>query len=264
MKTERVLLKDVRRLVVKVGTSVLTTGNNRLDASYLEDLVEQVSELRREGREVALVSSGAIAAGMKILKINRRPGDLATLQAAAAVGQSNLMRTYERISREQGFSVGQVLLTRDVVLDPERARNARNTLEALFSFGIMPIINENDAVAVDEIRFGDNDTLSALVTGLVEAPLLVILSDVEGFLLDGKVCPQVDEVCPRVLAGAGGAGSDRTVGGMATKVEAARILQAEGRMTVIAGGRVPGVLAEIMSGAPVGTFFPPARTTRTG
>lgn len=249
-------LQGVRRLVVKVGTSLLTTSRNRLDTSYMDELVEQLSDQRRAGREVVLVSSGAIAAGLKTLKMTRRPTELAALQAAAAVGQSNLMRLYERLFREHGYGVGQVLLTRDIVLDPERRRNAASTFEALFAHGIVPIVNENDAVAVEEIRFGDNDTLSALVTALVNASLLIILSDVEGFYLDGACCRQVDRVTSRMLVAAGGAGSALTVGGMVTKLDAARMLQDEGRMAIIANGRVPGVLERIMAGEALGTFFP--------
>ena len=250
-------MKDVRRLVIKVGTSVLTTNGNRLDTSYIEGLVEEISDLRKNGFEVALVTSGAIAAGMKILNIVCRPKDMPTLQAAAAVGQSNLMRTYERLFREQGFAVGQILLTRDVMLDPERFRNARNTLETLFSLGVIPIINENDAVAVEEIRFGDNDTLSALVTKLVKADLLIILSDVNGFYTNCRLCPVVHKISPSLMSEAKGSRSERSVGGMATKLEAAAIVTKEGKPVVIANGRKERVIQRLLSGEEIGTLFLP-------
>ncbi|MFH0796318.1 MAG: glutamate 5-kinase [Candidatus Omnitrophota bacterium] len=257
-KKERTkIFSRVRRLVVKVGTSILTTGTNRLDTSYIEELVEEIAALRRNNREIALVTSGAIAAGMKSLGIKERPNDVATLQAAAAVGQSNLMRTYERLFKEQGFVVGQVLLTRDTVLDPERYRNARNTLGKLFSLGVIPIINENDAVAVEEIRFGDNDTLSALVLKLVSADLLVILSDVDGLYLNHKLCPEVRTISPYIMAEAKGSNSEKTIGGMATKLEAAKIVTEEGKVMVIANGRKEKTLARILAGETTGTLFLP-------
>ena len=253
----------MRRVVVKVGTSVLTTSTNRLDTSYLEELTEEIACLRRENRQVALVTSGAIAAGMKILGLNCRPGDLPALQAAAAVGQSNLMRTYERLFREQGFAVGQILLTADVALEPERFQNARNTLSSLFSFGVIPIINENDAVAVEEMpssrlrSFGDNDTLSALVVKLVDADILIILSDVDGFLSKGKVLMEVGAISPSLTAEAGGSKSEKTKGGMATKLEAARLVTQEGKPVVIANGRHKKVLSRILAGEETGTIFLP-------
>ncbi|MBU2495476.1 MAG: glutamate 5-kinase [Candidatus Omnitrophota bacterium] len=256
-KTRKELLRDVRRVVVKVGTSILTTNTNRLDTSYIEELTEEIAALRRDNRQVALVTSGAIAAGMKILGLNRRPDDLPALQAAAAVGQSNLMRTYERLFREQGFTVGQILLTADIALEPERFQNARNTLRSLFSFGVIPIINENDAVAVEEIRFGDNDTLSALVAKLVDADLLIILSDVDGFLSKGKVVPKISAISPSLMAEARGSKSEKTRGGMTTKLEAARMVTREGKPVIIANGRHKRVLTRILAGEETGTIFLP-------
>lgn len=254
------LLRNVRRVVVKVGTSILTTSTNRLDTSYMEELTEEIAALRRDNRQVALVTSGAIAAGMKILGLTRRPGKLPALQAAAAVGQSNLMRTYERLFREQGFAVGQILLTADIVLEPERFQNARNTLHSLFSFNVIPIINENDAVAVEEIRFGDNDTLSALVAKLVDADLLIVLSDVDGFLLKGKVVSEISVISPSLMAEAGGSKSEKTRGGMATKLEAARMVTREGKPVVVANGRRKRALTRILAGEEIGTIFLPAVT----
>lgn len=247
----------MRRIVVKVGTSILTTDANRLDTSYMEELTEEIAALRRDNRQVALVTSGAIAAGMKILGLDRRPSDLPALQAAAAVGQSNLMRTYERLFREQGFTVGQILLTADIVQQTERFQNARNALHSLFSFGVIPIINENDAVAVEEIRFGDNDTLSALVAKLVDADLLIILSDVDGFLSRGKVIPEISAISPSLMAEAKGSKSEKTKGGMTTKLEAARIVTQEGKPVIIANGRRKGALTRILAGEETGTIFLP-------
>ena len=252
------MLKGVRRLVIKVGTSVLTTSNNRLDTSYIEELVEDISALRKRGLELALVTSGAIAAGMKILNLNRRPKPLADVQAAAAVGQSNLMRTYERLFKERGYVVGQVLLTKDVFNSPLLSSNARRTLKSLFSFGVIPIINENDTVAVDEIRFGDNDTLSAMVAKSVSADLLIILSDVDGFYVNGKICSEVNAITNDLMAEARGSNSEKSVGGMVTKLEAAAIVTKEGKPVIIANGRTEKVLTKLLSGEEIGTVFMPA------
>ncbi|HNQ34855.1 MAG TPA: glutamate 5-kinase [bacterium] len=258
MKDRRAIMKRVKRLVVKVGTSILTNRKNRLDASYLEELVEDIAGLRNRGLEVSLVTSGAIAAGLKSLKLASRPRDLASLQAAAAIGQSNLMRTYERLFKEQGYLVGQVLLTRDVVNNRDRFGNARNTLDRLLSCGVVPIINENDAVAVEEIRFGDNDTLSALVLKLTAADLLIILSDVDGLQVEGRLCPEVARIDARISRAAQGSQSDKTVGGMTTKLEAARLVTAEGKPMIIANGREERILNRILDGEKLGTFFRPA------
>ncbi|MFH2068470.1 MAG: glutamate 5-kinase [Candidatus Omnitrophota bacterium] len=263
-KTRKELLKNVRRVVVKVGTSILTTNANRLDTSYMEELTEEIAVMRQNNQQVALVTSGAIAAGMKILGLNRRPAGLPALQAAAAVGQSNLMRTYERLFREQGFAVGQILLTADIVLEPERFQNARNTLHSLFSFGVIPIINENDAVAVEEMpsgrlrSFGDNDTLSALVAKLVDADLLIILSDVDGFLSNGMVVPEISVISPSLMAEAKGSKSEKTRGGMTTKLEAARMVTQEGKPVIIANGRHKKILTRILAGEATGTIFFPS------
>jgi glutamate 5-kinase len=259
-KTRKTLLRKVRRVVVKVGTSILTTSTNRLDTSYLEELTEEIAALRQDNRQVALVTSGAIAAGMKILGLTERPKRLSVVQAAAAVGQSNLMRTYERLFREQGLVVGQVLLTRDITQNRLRYVNAQGTLKSLFDLGVIPIINENDAVAVEEIRFGYNDTLSALVAKLVDADLLIILSDVDGFLSRGRVVSEVSAISPSLMAEAGGSKSEKTVGGMATKLEAVQMVTREGKPVIIANGRHKKVLTRILAGEETGTIFLPAPT----
>ena len=252
----------MRRVVVKVGTSILTTGTNRLDTSYLEELTEEVAALRRNHRQVALVTSGAIAAGIKILGLAERPKKLSEIQAAAAVGQSNLMRTYERLFRERGLVVGQVLLTRDITQNRLRYVNAQGTLKSLFALGVIPINNENDAIAAEEIRFGDNDTLSAVVAKLVDADLLIMLSDVDGFKVKGKVCSEIcGRIAARVAAAARGSGSVNSVGGMVTKLEAARMMMNAGKITIIANGRTELILQRLLDGEELGTiFFPYAKS----
>src|SRR5688572_31175035 len=175
----RELLKDVKRIVVKLGTGVLTDSNKKPDLAQMEQLVAQVAEQRRAGREVVLVSSGAVGAGMGVLKHDKRPTELAELQACAAVGQSRLMTTYESLFAKHGLHVAQVLLTHDDLQHHERHLNARNTLVRLLKHGVVPIINENDAVSFTEIKFGDNDKLSALVACLLPADVLIILTTVD-------------------------------------------------------------------------------------
>ncbi|MGC9066244.1 MAG: glutamate 5-kinase, partial [Candidatus Ratteibacteria bacterium] len=174
-------IKKIKKVVIKIGTNVLTSVGHRLDTSLMEHLGQQICWLIEDGRQVIIVTSGAIGAGMQILGWKRRPSKIEKLQAAASVGQSRLMRFYERIFREEGYNVGQVLLTRDIFESKERKANALATLETLLSYKIIPIINENDAVASEEIKFGDNDQLSAMVVELIKADALILLSDVDGF-----------------------------------------------------------------------------------
>jgi glutamate 5-kinase len=250
-------------LVVKVGTNVLTGGDGQLDQDWIAQLAGQLHHVRQSGRRVVLVSSGAVGAGMGRLGLTQRPTDLAHLQAIAAIGQSLLVEAYERALSPYGHHAAQVLLTAEDLEHRIRYLNARNTLLTLLELGAIPIINENDTVAVEELAttFGDNDRLAAIVTNLIQAPLLVLLSDVEG-LCDGdprkpgtRVIPTVerldasiyDLVCDR----AGGRGK----GGMASKLEAARLATAAGESVIIAGGRVPDILPKIIAGEPVGTLL---------
>ena len=265
MQTRKELLRNVRRIVVKVGTSILTTSTNRLDTSYLEELTDEIAALRRDNRQVALVTSGAIAAGMKSLGLAERPKKLSEVQATAAVGQSNLMRTYERLFKERGLVVGQVLITRDIT--KLRYANARGTLNSLFDLNVIPIINENDAIAAEEIRFGDNDTLSAVVAELVDADLLVMLSDVDGFKVKEKVCPEIcGMIGAHIVKEARGSGSANSVGGMITKLEAAKRMLKNGKITIIANGRTERILQRLLDGEKLGTIFFPqdARLTKRG
>jgi glutamate 5-kinase len=249
-------------LVVKLGTGVITDGRKRPDPVQVAQLVAQVAGLRAAGREVVLVSSGAVGAGMGVLGFESRPRDLAELQACAAVGQSRLMAMYESFFRHYELGVGQVLLTHDDLADHARHLNARNTLLQLLKRGVVPVVNENDVVSVTELKFGDNDRLSALVAGLLPADLLVILTTAEG-LVEHFGTPEarrvsVVERISRVVAGmAGGTTSVTAVGGMQTKIEAARITLRAGIPMVIASGRQFDGLQRILEGADEGTLFVP-------
>lgn len=258
-------LRQARRLVVKIGSSSLTTADQRLDRRVLRRLVADVVELRRRGIEVAVVTSGAVAAGMGRLGMKSRPRGIADLQAAAAVGQNLLMNAYESLFRRGGVPVGQVLLTADDILDDRRRYlNLKNTFSSLFALGAVPIINENDSVAVAELKrqIGENDMLAAYVTSLVEAQVLVILSDVEGLYRGWEGGPAgelIREVRPGddCLTQGGGSGSGVGSGGIETKLRAARLVMACGEMAVIAHARRHR-LVEIADGAEVGTLFVPA------
>jgi len=261
----KTLLSYVKRVVIKVGSSVIS-DNEGLDADTIEAIARSVSELRQRGLEVVLVSSGAVAAGKGDLGIVGRPRTIPLKQAAAAIGQSRLMRTYKEAFRTHGLTVAQVLLTRDDLANRRRYLNARNTLMTLLEYGVVPVINENDTVVVDEIRFGDNDNLSAMVTNLVEANLLVILSDVDG-LYDSdpkndpqaKLLPVVERITEEIEAMAGSAVSQLGTGGMATKIKAAKRASLYGVGTLIVNGRIPDVIQRVFAGEELGTYFLPAR-----
>ena len=250
-------------LVVKVGTRVLTHPDGRLDHERITGLAEQIHRVVATGRKVVLVSSGAVGAGMGRLGLPRRPTDLAHLQAVAAVGQSVLVEAYERAFADHGYHAAQVLLTADDLNSRIRYLNARNTILTLLQLGAVPVINENDTVAVDELlhTFGDNDRLAAIVTNLIRAPLLVLLSDVDG-LYDGdpadpesRVIPVVRRLEADVLALARDRSAGLGKGGMASKLEAARLVTVGGESVIIAGGRTPDVLPRIIAGETVGTLI---------
>jgi glutamate 5-kinase len=255
-------LKSVSRLVVKLGTGVLTDSRKQLDLAQMEQLVTQVAVQRKAGKEVILVSSGAVGAGMGALGYEKRPTGLADLQACAAVGQSRLMTTYEKLFTRFDLHVAQVLLTHEDLQHHERHLNARNTLVTLLNRGVVPIINENDAVSFTELKFGDNDKLSALVACLLPADLLVILTTVDGVIENfGKANPKtiaiieaIDETVEKI---AGGTDSATAIGGMATKIQAAKIATRSGIPLVIASGRKKEVLAGILAGEEEGTMFVP-------
>ena len=252
-----------RRIVVKLGTNVLTAGTDCLQRPRMVELVRQLAEARARGIEVVLVSSGAVAAGRERLQFPPRRRDLPFKQLLAAVGQSRLMHLYEQIFDLYSIPVAQTLLTRDDLRDRHRYLNARNTLLACLLHGVLPIINENDVVAVDEIRVGDNDSLSALVAGLVDADLLLILSDVEGlYSADPRRDPaarlvaEVARIDDAVYALAGGSGA-RGTGGMLTKIQAADLATRSGTAVVIASGAQREVIGRALAGEPLGTRFPP-------
>src|SRR5438105_4907249 len=222
------LLKDISRLVVKLGTGVLTDSRNQPDLAQMEQLVAQIAAQRKAGKEIVLVSSGAVGAGMGALGHTRRPSDLAELQACAAIGQSRLMATYEKLFGAFDLSVAQLLLTHDDLKHHERHLNARNTLVTLLSHGVVPIINENDVVSFTELKFGDNDKLSALVASLLPADLLIILTTVDGVIenfgkANPKTIPTINLIDESVEKLAGDTNSATAVGGMASKLEAAKI-----------------------------------------
>ena len=258
-RSESVVL-EARRLVVKVGSSLVTNGGQGLDLMALARWATEISALVRGGRQVILVSSGAVAEGMQRLGWKRRPKALHELQAAAAVGQMGLVQAYETCFRRHGLGTAQVLLTHEDLADRKRYLNARSTLRTLLELGVIPIINENDTVATDEIRFGDNDTLGSLVTNLVEADVLIILTDQPGlYSADPRSDPSATLITdaragdPALEAMAGGAGSHIGSGGMLTKVLAARRASRSGAHTVIASGREPDVLTRLASGERVGS-----------
>jgi glutamate 5-kinase len=255
-------LRDSRRLVVKVGSTLATNEGAGLDREAIAHWAAQIAALRGLGKEVVMVSSGAIAEGMQRLGWHKRPHMMHDLQAAAAVGQMGLVQVYESCFREHGMRTAQVLLTHADLADRKRYLNARSTLRTLLALGVIPVINENDTVVTDEIRFGDNDTLAALVTNLIEADCLIILTDQQGLhTADPRRDPTATLVRegragdPALEAQAGGAGSLIGRGGMLTKVLAAKRAARSGAHTVIASGREPDVLVRLAAGESIGTFL---------
>lgn len=248
------------RLVVKVGSSLVTNAGQGLDHDALAGWAEQIAALTRRGREVIVVSSGAIAEGMQRLNWKKRPHAVHELQAAAAVGQMGLVQAYESCFAKHGLVTSQVLLTHDDLADRKRYLNARSTLRTLLELGVIPVVNENDTVVTDEIRFGDNDTLAALVTNLVDADVLVILTDQAGLYTADPRKDAAAELVRNASAGdpalehmAGSAGSEIGRGGMLTKVIAAKRAARSGAHTVIASGREPNVLVRLADGEAIGT-----------
>jgi len=266
MTSSREALGRARRVVVKIGSALLTDGGQRLDTRAIGVWVEQLAVLHRQGSEIAIVTSGAVAAGMQRLGRTTRPHALYELQAMAAVGQMGLVRAYEAAFETHGIQAAQVLLTHDDLTHRQRYLNARSTLRALLGFRVVPVINENDTVATEEIRFSDNDTLAALVANLVEAEVLLILTDQNGLF---ERDPRQDPAAPlvsegmagdaRLLAMAGGSGSLGR-GGMRTKLLAAEKAARSGAATVIASGREPNVVSRLLKGEPIGTYLKPAQT----
>lgn len=256
------ILKDVKRLVVKVGTSTLTYDTGKTNIRRMHKLVSVLSDIVNSGIEVALVTSGAIGVGVGKLGLKERPSDISGRQAAATVGQCELMFMYDKLFGEYGHTVGQLLITKSDVDSEERRKNLVNTFEKLFDYGAVPIVNENDSVAVDEIVYGDNDSLSAIVAKLVNADALIILTDIDGLYddnpnenEDAKLISQVDEITDELIAVAGGHGSRFSTGGMVTKLHAAQIAMDAGIDTIVMNGAAPESIYKALDGKQIGTFF---------
>lgn len=250
------------RIVIKIGTSTLTHRTGNLNIRRMEELCRVVSDLKNAGYGIILVSSGAIGMGMGKLGLQNRPSDMPGKQAAAAVGQCELMYTYDRMFSDYNHITAQLLITGDDLRSPGRRVNFENTISRLLELSVLPIINENDTVATDEIAVGDNDSLAAIVAKLIHADLLVLLSDIDGlYTADPRVDPtarlidRVHSLTPEVMALAGGAGSGLGTGGMRTKLHAAEIVTESGIPMIIANGDRPSVLYDIVEGKPVGTRF---------
>jgi glutamate 5-kinase len=257
-----------KRVVVKVGTALLTGNTTHVDTRFVLKLCSAINELWKQGREVTLVTSGAIGAGCGVLGYDKRPSTLPERQACAAAGQVELMKLYAQCFRKlkPARAVGQLLLTRDGLSERERYLNTRNTLISLLERGAVPIVNENDTVSIDEIKFGDNDTLSALVAGVAEADLLIVLTDVAGLMdanprtnPNAKVIPLVEQrISPEIEAVATPTGSFLGTGGMVSKLQAAKIALASGFGLVLTAGHDPAVLLDVVAGKNVGTYFKPS------
>jgi len=263
----RELLKNIKRVVIKIGSQVLTNANGALDVEVFRQICADIALLRGKGLQVLVVSSGAIAAGRSELGMKEKPATIPQKQAAAAIGQTRLMHAYETGLAPHGLKAAQVLLTSEDLGSRQRFLNARATLDTLLGFGIIPIINENDTVVVDEIKFGDNDNLSALVTNVGEAHLLLILTDVQGLFSadprtnpDARLIPLVKGITREVERAAGGSRSSVGTGGMSTKVAAAKKAGKNGVPTIMVPGKQKGIVASALQGKEVGTLFLPSET----
>jgi glutamate 5-kinase len=252
---------SARRVVVKLGTGVLTSGIGELNTERIREVCAQLASLREAGTEVIVVSSGAVGLGMGRLQLSRKPKELSKKQACAAVGQSLLMQTWQRGFEPHGITVAQVLLTHDDLRVRSRYLGVKETLQQLLDYGAIPVINENDTVSASEIKFGDNDTLSAMVASLTGAQYLVILSTAPG-LIDlkgsGEIVPVVSKITPEIEAMAGGTTSETATGGMISKISAAKLATKAGCGVFIASGAEPGILRKLFAGTGVGTFFVPS------
>ena len=261
-KSCREALKKAKRIVVKVGTSTITYANGKRNFSQIDRLARELSDLQNQGKEMILVSSGAVAVGVDRLCLPAKPSTIPGKQACAAVGQGVLMHTYEKLFADYGQIVAQVLITRTEAIDRHRYTNCRNTFMTLLQQGVIPIVNENDVVALDELKIGDNDNMSALVAGIVDADLVIILSDIDGLYTanpathpEATLVHTVPEITPEIEASAGGVGSSRGTGGMATKIQAAKAATNSGIQLVIASGTEKNAIPRILQGEEIGTLF---------
>jgi glutamate 5-kinase len=258
------LFKKVKRVVIKIGSNVIAPSEGALSPLIVQNLVDQIAVLVRSGLQVVIVSSGAIASGLKRLELKESPQSISLKQALAAIGQSHLIWTYEKYFNRKHLKVAQVLLTHEDLSNRERYLNARNTLFSLLNYGVIPIINENDTISAEEIKFGDNDTLSALTAHMIEADLLIILSDVDGLYTvnpredsSGTLISTVEKITPEIEKLAGKKKSKTGKGGMVTKIEAAKKATASGAMAVIVNGREKNIIKKVLKGEEVGTVFMP-------
>lgn len=254
--------QEIKRLVVKVGTSTLTHENGMVNIRRIEHLVKVLADIKNSGKELVLVSSGAIAVGVGKLGFKEKPKDTPGKQACAAVGQCELMYLYDKLFSEYNHSVAQILLTRDVVESPARKENVINTFSKLLDMGVIPIVNENDTVAIEEIEFGDNDTLSAIVAQLVDADGLLLLTDIDGLYTadpredpSAALIPQVNEINDYLYSISSGAGSKRGTGGMITKIHAAELAVPNGIDMWIINGDDPNKMYSLLDGETIGTYF---------
>ncbi len=254
--------KDLKRIVIKVGSSTLTYENGKPNLRRIEQLCRVISDLKNRDIEVILVSSGAVAVGVNRLRLAERPRDTKGKQAAAAVGQADLMSLYDRTFSEYGYVTAQILLNRDVIEHPDRKQNIINTFHALLDFGAVPIVNENDSVSVEELVFGDNDNLSAIVAALTEAKGLIILTDIDGYYdddprenPDARLIHTLTEITDEMIESAGGSGSNKGTGGMRTKLEAAKYAASHGIETIIMSGDNPKKIFDVFDGYAVGTHI---------
>lgn len=258
----REALKKAKRIVIKVGTSTITYANGKRNFSQIDRLAREISDLQNQGKEMILVTSGAVAVGVDRMGLPGKPKTIPGKQAAAAVGQGVLMHTYEKFFADYGQIVAQVLITKTEAIDRHRYTNTRNTFMELMRQRVIPIVNENDVVALDELKIGDNDNMSALVAGIVDADLVIILSDVDGLYTanpqthpDAVIVPEVAEITPEIEASAGGVGSARGTGGMATKIQAAKAATSSGIHLVIASGTEKNAITRVLQGEELGTLF---------
>ena len=256
------IIKNAKTVVVKVGTSTLTHQNFRMNLYRIEALTRTLSDLKNTGKNIVLVTSGAIGAGIAKTGMDHRPEKIEDKQALAAIGQSELMRIYEHFFSMFGHTVAQILVTRDIMENPKARKNAENTFATLLKMGCIPIVNENDSVAYEEIEFGDNDTLSAYVAVLCHAQALIILSDIDGLYdsdphkhPDAKLIPTVENINDKILACAGGTQSNRGTGGLITKLHAAQIATGHGVPMFIMNGEDPEILYKAVGGSHIGTYF---------
>ncbi|MBE8950044.1 MAG: glutamate 5-kinase [Quinella sp. 3Q1] len=264
MSTARESLKSARRIVIKVGTSTLAHADTgKLNLYRIEHLIREIADLHNAGKEIIFVSSGAIAAGMNKLGIKIKPQTIPENQALAAVGQGVLMHIYEKFFAEYGQTIGQILLTKENAGDEHARENSRNSFQAILAMGAIPVVNENDAVGVDEIRIGDNDNLSAIVAAMLDAEVLIILSDIDGLYdknpnvdKSARLIDEVTEINSEIERIAGGAGTKLGIGGMFTKIQAAKIATAHGVTMLIINGATSGNLRRALSGEVIGTIFP--------